>query len=69
MSDDLDPARRGPAHRVVELIPPRIFIERLTADGYRDVLLAPDWSCNKLAVLNAIERELARRDSQQGSGR
>ena len=53
----------------LELLPPRIFIERLTADGYRDVLLAPDWSSNKLATLNAIERELARRDSRQGSRR
>ena len=53
----------------LELLPPRIFIERLTADGYRDVLLAPDWSGNKLATLNAIERELVRRDSRQGHGR
>lgn len=52
----------------LELLPPTMFIERLTADGYRDVLLAPGWSCNKLAVLNAIERELADRDSRQGSG-
>jgi len=51
----------------IELLRPEIFIERLTADGYRDVLLAPDWSGNKLAVLNAIERELARRDSRQGA--
>jgi radical SAM protein (TIGR01212 family) len=50
----------------LEVLPPEVFVERLTADGYRDVLLAPDWSCNKLAVLNAIERELARRDSRQG---
>jgi radical SAM protein (TIGR01212 family) len=40
----------------LELLPPTIFIERLTADGYRDVLLAPEWSRNKFAVLNAIER-------------
>ena len=53
----------------LELTPPGVFIERLTADGYRDVLLAPDWSGNKLAVLNAIERELARRNSRQGYGR
>ena len=53
----------------LELLPPGIFIERLTADGYRDVLLAPEWSSNKLAVLNAIERELVRRDSRQGDGR
>ncbi len=51
----------------LELLPDRVFVERLTADGYRDILLAPDWSRNKLAVLNAIERELARRDTRQGS--
>lgn len=51
----------------LELIPPRVFIERLTADGYRDVLLAPEWSSNKLATLNAIERELARRGTRQGA--
>lgn len=50
----------------LELLPRRVFIERLTADGYRDVLLAPDWSRNKLAVLNAVERELQRRDARQG---
>jgi hypothetical protein len=52
----------------LELLPPEVFIERLTADGYRDVLLAPDWTGNKLATLNAIERELVRRDSRQGCG-
>ncbi len=51
----------------LELIPSGVFVERLTADGYRDVLLAPAWSGSKLAVLNAIERELALRDSRQGS--
>jgi radical SAM protein (TIGR01212 family) len=51
----------------LELTPPRVFIERLTADGYRDVLLAPAWPGAKLATLNAIERELARRGSRQGA--
>jgi len=50
----------------LELLPPEIFIERLTADGYHDVLLAPQWSRAKLGVLNAIEHELAHRDSRQG---
>jgi radical SAM protein (TIGR01212 family) len=53
----------------LELTPPEVFIERLTADGHRDVLLAPAWSGNKLAVLNAIERELALRNTRQGIGR
>jgi hypothetical protein len=50
----------------LELLPPGIFIERLTADGYRDILLAPEWARTKPAVLAAIERELERRDSRQG---
>jgi hypothetical protein len=50
----------------LELLPPAMFVERLTADGQRDILLAPDWSRNKLAVLQAVESELARRGSRQG---
>jgi len=53
----------------LELTPPGVFIERLTADGHRDVLLAPAWSGGKLAVLNAIERELTLRNTHQGIGR
>jgi radical SAM protein (TIGR01212 family) len=50
----------------LELVPPRVSIQRLTADGYRDIFIAPDWARNKLAVLNAIDAELERRDSWQG---
>jgi radical SAM protein (TIGR01212 family) len=63
------PTYAGWVADVLELLPPEMFIERLTADGYRDVLLAPDWSRSKLAVLNAVERELARRHSRQGANR
>jgi radical SAM protein (TIGR01212 family) len=51
---------------VLEILPPAVVIQRLTADGYRDILLAPDWAGNKLDVLNAINKELERRDSYQG---
>jgi hypothetical protein len=51
---------------VLEILPPEIVIQRLTADGYRDIFLAPDWAKNKLAVLNAINKELEKRDSYQG---
>jgi radical SAM superfamily enzyme len=40
-------------------------IQRLTADGYRDIFLAPDWAINKLDVLNSINKELERRNSYQ----
>jgi len=51
---------------VLEVLPPQTVIQRLTADGYRDIFLAPDWATNKLDVLNSINRELIRRDSYQG---
>jgi len=51
---------------ILEILPPQIVIQRLTADGYRDIFLAPDWAGNKLDVLNSINRELERRDSYQG---
>jgi radical SAM protein (TIGR01212 family) len=50
----------------LERLDPRIFIQRLTGDGGRD-LVAPLWSAAKFEVLNAIDDELARRDSRQGS--
>ncbi len=50
----------------LERIPPSVTIQRLTADGYRDIFLAPEWAKNKLAVLNAIDSELEGRDSWQG---
>jgi radical SAM protein (TIGR01212 family) len=51
---------------VLEILPPEMVIQRLTADGYRDIFLAPDWAMNKLDVLNSINKELMRRDSFQG---
>jgi uncharacterized protein len=51
---------------ILEILPPQIVIQRLTADGYRDIFLAPDWAANKLDVLNSINSELERRDSYQG---
>lgn len=51
---------------VLEMLPPRMVIQRLTADGYRDIFLAPEWAVNKMAVLNAIDSELERRDTHQG---
>ena len=52
---------------ILEILPPEMVIQRLTADGYRDIFLAPQWAVNKMEVLNAIERELERRDTHQGA--
>jgi uncharacterized protein len=51
---------------VLEVLPSEMVIQRLTADGYRDIFLAPAWAGNKLDVLNSINRELDKRDSYQG---
>ena len=51
---------------ILEILPPGMVIQRLTADGYREIFLGPAWAGNKLAVLNAIDRELETRDSWQG---
>jgi hypothetical protein len=51
---------------ILEILPAEMVIQRLTADGYRDIFLAPDWAMNKLDVLNSISKELERRDSYQG---
>ncbi|MGV8057297.1 MAG: TIGR01212 family radical SAM protein [Smithellaceae bacterium] len=51
---------------ILEMLPSRMVIQRLTADGYRDIFLAPQWAANKLDVLNSINRELERRNSWQG---
>jgi radical SAM protein (TIGR01212 family) len=51
---------------VLEILPPHMVIQRLTADGYRDIFLAPEWGKNKMDVLNSIDRELEKRGSWQG---
>ncbi len=51
---------------ILELLPPEMVVQRLTAEGYREIFLGPEWAGNKLAVLSAIDRELERRDSWQG---
>ncbi|MDI6726596.1 MAG: TIGR01212 family radical SAM protein, partial [Smithellaceae bacterium] len=38
---------------ILEILPPELVIQRLTADGYQDIFLAPAWARNKMAVLNA----------------
>lgn len=51
---------------VLERLPEQTLIHRLTGDGPRATLLAPQWSLNKWEVLNAIDAEMARRGSVQG---
>ena len=50
----------------LEILPPEMLIHRLTGDGPPELLVGPMWSMNKWEVLNAIDKELADRDSWQG---
>ena len=51
----------------IERLHPDTLIQRLTGDGPRNILLAPLWSMDKWEVLNAIDDELERRGTKQGS--
>lgn len=51
----------------LEQLRPEVSIQRLTGDGGHDHLVAPLWSLRKFEILNAIDYELERRDSRQGS--
>ena len=52
---------------ILEILPSETVIQRITAEGYRDIYLGPAWAANKLKVLNAIDRELENRDTWQGA--
>jgi len=51
---------------ILEILPPEMVIQRLTADGYKDIFLGPAWAVNKMDVLNGIDGELKRRGTWQG---
>lgn len=50
----------------IELLPETVTIARVTGDGAKADLIAPLWSLNKKSVMNAIDKELGRRNSYQG---
>ena len=51
----------------LQRLPPDMVIHRLTGDGPKRSLIAPLWTADKKRVLNALNRELERRDIRQGS--
>ena len=51
----------------LELLPPETTVHRLTGERPGGLLLAPEWCRDKHRTLGAIQRELARRQSWQGS--
>ena len=51
---------------ILEHMTQDITVHRLTGDAPQDKLIAPDWTRNKHAVLNGIQKEFARRGTYQG---
>ncbi|NOY59480.1 MAG: TIGR01212 family radical SAM protein [Calditrichaeota bacterium] len=50
----------------IERMPPKMVMQRLTAEAPADILIAPQWTMNKMRVLTGIENELKRRQTRQG---
>lgn len=50
----------------IECLPADMVIHRLTGDGPRKLLIAPQWSTDKKRVLNTIQKKLRERDARQG---
>lgn len=50
----------------LEVLPKETVIERLTGDGDKSLLVAPDWSRDKISVLGGIDKKLAQLDTYQG---
>lgn len=50
----------------LEIMSPDIVIHRLTGEGPREITVAPQWSFNKMDVMNCIKDELKKRGSCQG---
>lgn len=50
----------------LELLPADIVIERITGDGDKSKLIAPQWSADKISVLGGIDRRQAQLDTWQG---
>lgn len=50
----------------LERLPPDMVIQRLTGEAPGDLLVAPRWSREKMAVLGKIDTELEQRGSYQG---
>jgi len=50
----------------LEALSPKTVIHRFNSHSPRRLTVAPEWSINKLATLNAVHEELERRDTFQG---
>ena len=50
----------------LELLNPKIVINRITSDPDKDLLVEPGWLCDKCQLLNDIDKEMKKRNTYQG---
>ena len=50
----------------LELLDPKIVINRITSDPDKDMLVEPKWLCEKCQLLNDIDKEMVKRNTYQG---
>ena len=50
----------------LELLRPEIVIHRITGDPIKELLVEPSWLLKKFSVLDDIDKEMVKRDSDQG---
>ena len=50
----------------LELLDPKIVINRITSDPDKEMLVEPKWLCEKCQLLNDIDKEMVKRNTYQG---
>ena len=52
----------------ISVLPESVVIHRISGDGPKSILMAPQWSRNKKMVLNTVAKRFRQRKMCQGSG-
>lgn len=52
--------------RILQILPPEMVIHRLTGDGARSLLVAPQWSLDKRGILNQLHQLMREKNIVQG---
>ena len=50
----------------LERLTPEMVIHRITGDGPRNLLIAPEWSLDKKRVMNTLLKKMEMKNSWQG---
>ena len=50
----------------LEMLDPKIVINRITSDPDKETLIEPRWLCEKCQLLNDIDKEMVKRNTYQG---